>query len=78
LYGSTVGPKRTFAPVVGLFGGRQELASRSRSAVSPIYDARKPLDRIRDHIASARVVNIGVIHALQASCCLWGKSWGEI
>ena len=38
--------------VVGLFGGRQELASRLRSAVSPIYDARQPLDRIRDHIAS--------------------------
>ena len=52
LYGSTVGPKRSFAPIVGLFGGRQELASRLRSAVSPLYDARKPLDRIRDHIAS--------------------------
>ena len=32
--------------------GGQELASRLRSAVSPIYDARQPLDRIRDHIAS--------------------------
>jgi hypothetical protein len=52
LYGSTVGPKRSFAPVVGLFGGRQELASRLRSVVSPLYDARQPLDRIRDHIAS--------------------------
>ena len=35
LYGSTVGPKRNFAPVVGLFGGRRELISRLRSAVSP-------------------------------------------
>jgi hypothetical protein len=52
LYGPTVCPKRSFAPVVGLFGGRQELASRLRSAVSPLYDARKPLDIIRDHIAS--------------------------
>jgi hypothetical protein len=42
LYGTTVGPKRSFAPVVGLFGGRQELASRLRSAVSPLYDARQP------------------------------------
>ena len=32
---------------------RPELASRLRSAISPIYDARQPLDRIRDHIASA-------------------------
>ena len=47
-----LGPKRSFAPVVGLFGGRQQLRSRLRSAISPIYDARQPLDRIRDHIAS--------------------------
>ena len=39
LYGSTVGPERTFAPIAGLFGGRQELASRLRSAVSPIRRA---------------------------------------
>ena len=58
LYGTTVGPKRTFAPVVGLFGGRQELASRLRSAVSPLYDARQPLDRIRDHIASRAELRI--------------------
>ena len=30
LYGTTVGPKRDFAPVAGLFGRRQELASRLR------------------------------------------------
>jgi hypothetical protein len=52
LYGTTIGPKRSFAPIAGLFGGRQELRSRLRSAVAPIYDARQPLDRIRDHIAS--------------------------
>lgn len=44
LYGSTIVPKRTFAPVVSLNGGRQELRSRLRSAISPIYDAREPLD----------------------------------
>jgi hypothetical protein len=58
LYGTTVGPERSFAPVVGLFGGRQELASRLRSAVSPIYDARQPLDRIRDHLASRAELRI--------------------
>jgi hypothetical protein len=52
LYGSTVGPQRNFAPVVSYCGRRRELISRVRSVVSPIYDARQPLDRIRDHIAS--------------------------
>ena len=52
LYGSTVGPKRNFAPVASYYGRRREVISRLRSAVSPIYDARRPLDRIRDHIAS--------------------------
>ena len=58
LYGTTVGPKRSFAPVVGLFGRRRELISRLRSAVSPLYDARQPLDRIRDHIASRAELGI--------------------
>jgi Hint domain len=58
LYGSTAGPKRTFAPVVSLNGGRQELRSRLRSAISPIYDARQPLDIIRDQIASRAELNI--------------------
>jgi len=58
LYGSTVGPKRSFAPVVSLNGGRQELRSRLRSAISPIYDARKPLDIIGDQIASRAELSI--------------------
>jgi hypothetical protein len=58
LYGSTADPKRTFAPVVSLNGGRQELRSRLRSAISPIYDARQPLDIIRDQIASRAELNI--------------------
>ena len=52
LYGSSVGPKRPFAPLVSLNGGRQQLRSRLRSAISPVYDIRQPLDVIRDHIAS--------------------------
>lgn len=52
LYGATFPPKRSFAPIVGLFGGRQALASSLRSAVSPIYDARKTFDMIRDDLAA--------------------------
>jgi hypothetical protein len=58
LYGSTVGPQRNFAPVVAYYGRRRELISRLRSVVSPVYDARKPLDRIRDHIASRAELGI--------------------
>jgi hypothetical protein len=52
LYGAPMGTRQPFAPVVAYNGGRQELMSRLRSVVSPIYDVRKPLDRIRDQIAS--------------------------
>lgn len=49
LYGSSEGPARSFAPLYPL-GGRQELMSRLRSAVSPLYDVRRPYDMIRDEI----------------------------
>jgi hypothetical protein len=52
LYGATPVPARSFAPLASLNGGRQELRSRLRSALSPIYDARTPFDLIRDHLAS--------------------------
>jgi hypothetical protein len=52
LYDAPAGMKRSFAPVVSLKGCRQELMSRLRSIVSPIYDGRKSLDLIRDHIAA--------------------------
>jgi len=52
LYGSSLAPTRTFAPLVSLNGGRQQLRSRLRSAIAPIYDVRQPLDVIRDHIYS--------------------------
>jgi hypothetical protein len=58
LYGSTVGPQRNFAPVVAYYGRRRELISRVRSVVSPLYDARHPLDRIRDHLASRAELRI--------------------
>jgi Hint domain len=50
LYGSTLAPERSFAPIVSLNGGRQALRSRLRSAISPVYDVRQPLDLIRDHL----------------------------
>lgn len=37
-------------PIAGFNGGRDELRSRLRSAVSPIIDRRQPLDVIRDDI----------------------------
>jgi hypothetical protein len=52
LYGAPTAIERSFAPIASLNGGRQELMSRLRSVVSPIYDVRKPLDVIRDQIAS--------------------------
>jgi hypothetical protein len=52
LYGPPVGRKQPFAPVVSYCGGRQELKSRIRSVVAPLYDVRQPLDIIRDEIAS--------------------------
>jgi hypothetical protein len=40
-----------FAPIVSYGGVRQELASHIRSALAPVYDLRKPIDKIRDRIA---------------------------
>lgn len=51
LYGPELVALSPFAPVVGNFGGRQELRSRLRSALAPIYDRRQPIDIIRDGIA---------------------------
>jgi hypothetical protein len=52
LYGPNLVTILPFAPVVGNHGGRQELRSRIRSVLAPIYDRRLPLDVIRDEIAS--------------------------
>ncbi len=38
------------APRVGFDGGRSQLKSRLRSALSPVIDCRQPLDRIRDRL----------------------------
>jgi Hint domain len=51
LYGSPPGPLTPFAPIVSYYGGRQELASYIRSALAPVCDFRKPIDKVRDRIA---------------------------
>jgi len=51
LYGPELVTMAPFAPIVGNFGGRQELRSRLRSALAPVYDRRQPIDIIRDGIA---------------------------
>jgi hypothetical protein len=50
LYGSLGELLAPFAPIVSYNGGKQKLASHVRSAIAPVYDARKPIDRIRDRI----------------------------
>jgi hypothetical protein len=39
-----------FAPLVSFFGGRGALASRLRSAASPLIDRRRPIDIVRDRL----------------------------
>jgi hypothetical protein len=50
LYGSPGEPLTPFAPYVP-YNGRRELASHIRSALAPVYDFRKPIDKVRDRIA---------------------------
>jgi hypothetical protein len=51
LYRSLGDPLAPFAPIVSYNGGRQELASYIRSALAPVCDFRKPIDKIRDRVA---------------------------
>jgi hypothetical protein len=51
LYGLPEEPLTPFAPYVRYYNGRQELASHIRSALAPVCDFRKPVDKIRDRIA---------------------------
>ena len=50
LYSSPEEPLTPFALYVP-YTGRQELASHIRSALAPVYDFRKPIDKVRDRIA---------------------------
>jgi hypothetical protein len=50
LYGSPGESLTPFAPIVSYKSSRQELASHIRSALAPIYDSRKPIEKVRDRI----------------------------
>ena len=51
LYGPDLIALQACAPTIGNFGGRDELKSRLRSMIAPLWDCRKTHDRIRDHVA---------------------------
>jgi hypothetical protein len=50
LYGSPGEPLTLFAPIVRYHSSRQELASHLRSTLAPLYDFRKPIEKVRDRI----------------------------
>jgi len=50
LYGSHGEPLTPFAPILRYRSSRQELASHMRSALAPVYDFRKPIEKVRDRI----------------------------
>ena len=50
LYGSPGRAPAPFAPILRFRKSRQELASHMRSALAPVYDIRKPIEKVRDHI----------------------------
>ena len=50
LYGSPGEPLTPFAPILRYRSNRQELASHMRSALAPVYDLRKPIEKVRDRV----------------------------
>ena len=50
LYGPPGEPPAPFAPILRYHSSRQELASHMRSALAPVYDLRKPIEKVRDRI----------------------------
>jgi hypothetical protein len=50
LYGPPGEPPAPFAPILRFRRSRQELASHMRSALAPVYDMRKPIEKVRDRI----------------------------
>jgi hypothetical protein len=50
LYGPPGEPLAPFAPILRYHSSRQELASHMRSALAPVYDFRKPTEKVRDRI----------------------------
>jgi hypothetical protein len=50
LYGPPGEPLAPFAPILRYHSSRQELASHMRSALAPVYDFRKPTEKVRDRV----------------------------
>jgi hypothetical protein len=50
LYGSPGEPPAPLAPILRYRRSRQELASHMRSALAPVYDFRRPIEKVRDRI----------------------------
>ena len=50
LYGSPGEPPAPFAPILRYRKSRQELASHMRSALAPVCDLRKPIEKVRDRV----------------------------
>jgi hypothetical protein len=50
LYGSAGEPLAPFAPIVRYHSSLQELGSHIRSAVAPLYDFRRPIEKVRDRV----------------------------
>jgi hypothetical protein len=50
LYGSAGEPLAPFAPIVHYHSSLQELGSHIRSAVAPVCDLRRPIEKVRDRI----------------------------
>jgi Hint domain len=50
LYGPPGEPSAPFAPILRYRSSRQELASHMRSALAPLHDFRKPIEKVRDRI----------------------------
>jgi hypothetical protein len=55
-YGAPAGEEARCAPYVHAFGGREELKSRFRSALSPWIDFRNQADRVRDRLEERALV----------------------
>lgn len=55
-YGAPASQAARCAPYVQAFGGREELKSRFRSALSPWIDVRNQADRVRDRLEESALV----------------------
>jgi hypothetical protein len=47
-----------YAPIASFNGGRSELRSRLRSALSPVIDLRYPVDVVRDHVEARAILGM--------------------